>query len=418
MWYTKNLRLAQSASKIEGPNIEASKSLAHQMLRKDYNTLKTAIEADNYVEIPQENKLWIQIDTKDDKSIFEGTLSEIIKQVLANDKYKLKVKNSNPPQAFDPAALASYQSQQPTDGKKTINPLLISPYGNKKMPGYAIIGTKEKTIEESKNDDLEKNKNDYLNIQAPIVSSESLKKNNSDFQDSFVIPGSLFTIYIYGNDEVSLQKIKNKLNEFSRIKDVLVDNVYKPQGVNSTYSFFITEQSFNANLATQANITYTKEKNNFENNNIKELYEKEQYDILTVYFTILNSLENLNFRIIVISDERTTSRGFETSLFPPFKPTYFPIRVESAIYTYSDKLPVDIYLNNKLIRKGFPNNSYFKLDPREFELTKGPHELKILDNRPGMPQNIVQSRIQRFEFRLEPEKEAIVFNAEPNRIIR
>jgi len=81
-------------------------------------------------------------------------------------------------------------------------------------------------------------------------------------------------------------------------------------------------------------------------------------------------------------------------------------------------LPVDIYLNNKLIRKGFPNNSYFKLDPKEFQLSKGPHELKILDNRPGMPQNIVQSRIQRFEFRLEPEKEAIVFNVEPNRVIR
>ena len=416
MWYIKNLRLAQAGTGVTqtvGQNIEAPKSLAHQMLTKDYNTLKKAIpNIGNYAEIPLENKLWIQIDKQDKKSIFEGTLSEIIKQVLDDEKYKSRVKDSSPKQEFNPEMLISSQPQQPVqtqqaNGKKNINPLLVSPYGNKKMPGYAIIGTKEKAPQEAENNDLQ-DKKFLLDRHDKKYGDES-----SDFSEYIKIPESMFGIYIYGADQVSINIIKNKLNEFSSIKNFLVDNVYRPEGVNSSYIFEYKDE------LDKFEYNYNKSESTFQNNAIKELYEKEQYDILTVYFNILNSFGgDFNIKKLGIIDERANSYNIVNYLLPPYKPTYFPIRVESAIYTYSDKLPVDIYLNNKLIRKGFPNNSYFKLDPKEFQLSKGPHELKILDNRPGIPQNIVQSRIQRFEFRLEPEKEAIVFNVEPNRVIR
>ena len=92
---------------------KAPKSLAHQMLIQDYDTLIKAIPGlKNHAVFPLENKLWIQIDTKDNQSIFEGTLSEIINKVLANDKYKSKVVNPNPEQKFNPAILVSQQQAQ------------------------------------------------------------------------------------------------------------------------------------------------------------------------------------------------------------------------------------------------------------------------------------------------------------------
>ena len=87
--------------------------LAHEMLLKDLDALKNAIpKIGNYAVIPLENKLRIQFDTKDNQSIFEGTLSEIINKVLANDKYKSRVVNRNPTQAFNPAVLVSQQQAQ------------------------------------------------------------------------------------------------------------------------------------------------------------------------------------------------------------------------------------------------------------------------------------------------------------------
>ena len=92
---------------------KAPKSLAHQMLIQDYDTLIKAIPGlKNHAVFPLENKLWIQIDRLDPESIFEGTLSEIINKVLANDKYKSRVVNRNPTQAFNPAVLVSQQQAQ------------------------------------------------------------------------------------------------------------------------------------------------------------------------------------------------------------------------------------------------------------------------------------------------------------------
>ena len=395
MWYTKNLRLAQSASKIEGPNIEASKSLAHQMLRKDYNTLKTAIEAQNYVEIPQENKLWIQIDTKDDKSIFEGTLSEIIKQVLANDKYKSKVKNPNPQQAFDPAALASYQSQQPTDGKNTINPLLVSPYGNKKMPGYAQIG-QEKPIEK-------------ITDKEPLTEREqtSIKEKKDEIKNltyNYNIPGT--AIYLgYTSEDFNNWLKSNPLTELAA---TLIDPMVKPTGYSLLNKILLTKTGPNFLLPTVK----------FDKPNLQMTISNEVNRFYDKLNTLLNKYQsNIDEIQVQIVDARAQRESLNDSLIAQYKKTSIPIRVESAMYTYSDRLPVDIYLNDKLFKKGYPNNTYFIFYPEVHNLPRGSNKLLIVDPRPGN-QNITQSKTQLIEFRVEPNEELIVYNVVPNRIIR
>jgi hypothetical protein len=89
--------------------------------------------------------------------------------------------------------------------------------------------------------------------------------------------------------------------------------------------------------------------------------------------------------------------------------------VESAIYTYSDNLPVDIYLNGNIIRKNFPNRTYLVLDPEIITFPNaGPHTLIAVDNR-NLGSKTTQSKTQTFQFRVEADKELIVFNVQPNR---
>ena len=80
-------------------------------------------------------------------------------------------------------------------------------------------------------------------------------------------------------------------------------------------------------------------------------------------------------------------------------------------------MPVDIYLNDKLFKKGYPNNTYFIFYPEVHKLPRGSNKLLIVDPRPGN-QNITQSKTQLIEFRVEPNEELIVYNVVPNRIIR
>ena len=106
---TNKTEFVQPASNNNNNNNNNNK-VAYEMLLKDLDTLKKAIpKIGNYAVIPLENKLRIQFDKTDNQSIFEGTLSEIINKVLANDKYKSRVVNRNPTQEFNPAILASQQ---------------------------------------------------------------------------------------------------------------------------------------------------------------------------------------------------------------------------------------------------------------------------------------------------------------------
>ena len=134
--------------------------------------------------------------------------------------------------------------------------------------------------------------------------------------------------------------------------------------------------------------------------------------------TLLNkyqsNIENIRVQIV---DARAQRISMSDSMLPLYKKTSIPIRVESAMYTYSDRLPVDIYLNDKLFKKGYPNNTYFIFYPEVHKLPRGSNKLLIVDPRPGN-QNITQSKTQLIEFRVEPNEELIVYNVVPNRIIR
>ncbi len=110
MWYTKNLRIAQVA------NID---------LTQDYETLKQAIPgAGAYAITPSTNNLFIKIgnDDKITDDEFEGSLSEIIKKVLAS-KFKEKVKDSNPTQRYNPNKTGNQAQGQ---GPKAATPLIDS----------------------------------------------------------------------------------------------------------------------------------------------------------------------------------------------------------------------------------------------------------------------------------------------------
>ncbi len=110
MWYTKNLRIAQVA------NID---------LTQDYETLKQAIPgAGAYAITPSTNNLFIKIgnDDKITDDEFEGSLSEIIKKVLAS-KFKEKVKDPKPTQRYNPNKTGNQAQGQ---GPKAATPLIDS----------------------------------------------------------------------------------------------------------------------------------------------------------------------------------------------------------------------------------------------------------------------------------------------------
>ena len=399
MWYTKNnLRIAQSGAnviEIVGPNIEASKSVAHQMLRKDYVTLKKAIDAQNYLEIPLENKLWIQIDTLDPESIFEGTLSEIIKKVSANDQYKSKVKDPNATQAFNPAALASYQSQQAANDKKTINPLLVSPYGNKKMPGYAQLGEEKPIKKISDEEPLTEREMNYIKEKADEIKNLTYKYN---------IPGT--AIYLGHTSQDFDNWLKS--NPLTELATTLIDPMVKSVGYSLSQDIILTTEGTEFILPTlrfnEPNLQMT------ASNEVNRFYEK----LKTLLNKYQSNIENIRVQIV---DARAQRISMNDSMLPLYKKTSIPIRVESAMYTYSDRLPVDIYLNDKLFKKGYPNNTYFIFYPEVHKLPRGSNKLLIVDPRPGN-QNITQSKTQLIEFRVEPNEELIVYNVVPNRIIR
>lgn len=292
--------------------------------------------------------------------------------------------------------------ENPAKNNTKINPMLVSPYGNQKMPGYAQIGT-EKPIEKPNEekepvDDRTKN---------AIADNANEKIKNYAF--NYQIPGTgIYLAYTFENLNNWLQA-----NQLSGLAETLIDPMRKIPGYSLDTEIEIKPEG--------AHFTYGKNSVNEPilklavDNEMKQFYEK-LFSLISKYEP---KTDDINFSTLVkLVDARLTTLEIQDSLMPNYKRTAIPIQVESARTTYNDRIPVDIYLDGNLFRKGHPNNTYITLDPKINVLPKGSHKLLAVDSRPGMPQNIPQSKTQQIEFRVEPNEEVIIFNVIPNRVIR
>jgi len=297
----------------------------------------------------------------------------------------------------------STSNKDTLSGKKiNINPLLVSPYGNQKMPGYAQIGT-EKATEKTK---VEKEPVDEMTKNA-ISDTAKEKLNDSNFQ--YQIPGT--GIYLGYTFEPFDKWLKS--TGLTELSATLIDPMRKIPNYSLDNNIKLTILS--------PEVTYPK-------NNISEPILKNAIDneIKQFYDKLFNLLDKFNPQIsdnewssqIKLVDARINAMDVIDGVIPQYKRTFIPIQVESARTTYNDRVPIDIYLDGKLLKKGYPNNTYLTLDPNINVLSKGSHKLLAVDSRPNMPQNIVQSKTQEIEFRAEPNEEIIIFNVTPNRVIR
>ena len=297
----------------------------------------------------------------------------------------------------------STSNKDTLSGKKiNINPLLVSPYGNQKMPGYAQIGT-EKATEKTK---VEKEPVDEM-TKNTISDTAKEKLNDSNFQ--YQIPGT--GIYLGYTFEPFDKWVKS--TGLTELSATLIDPMRKIPNYSLDNNIKLTVLS--------PEVTYPK-------NNISEPILKNAIDneIKQFYDKLFNLLDKFDPKIsdyewssqIKLVDARLTTLEIQDFITPKYKRTAIPIQVESARTTYNDRVPIDIYLDGKLLKKGYPNNTYLTLDPNINLLSKGSHKLLAVDSRPNMPQNIVQSKTQEIEFRAEPNEEIIIFNITPNRVIR
>ncbi len=297
----------------------------------------------------------------------------------------------------------STSNQNTLSGKKIkINPMLVSPYGNQKMPGYAQIGT-EKPIEkpnEEKNPVDDRTKN-------AITDNANEKIKNYAF--NYQIPGTgIYLAYTFEHLNTWLQA-----NQLSGLAETLIDPMRKIPGYKLDTEIEIkpdgTHFAYGKNSVNEPILKLAVD------NEMKQFYEK-LFSLLDQYKP---KTDDINFLTLVkLVDARLNTLEIQDSLMPNYKRTAIPIQVESARTTYNDRIPVDIYLDGNLFRKGYPNNTYITLDSKINVLPRGSHKLLAVDSRPGMPQNIPQSKTQQIEFRVEPNEEVIIFNVIPNRVIR
>lgn len=329
---------------------------------------------------------------------------------LAREKLN-KLKSEKATSAVNPAIQQTLTTNNVTDlsslknpdkNNTKINPMLVSPYGNQKMPGYAQIGT-EKPIEKPNEekepvDDRTKN---------AITDNANEKIKNYAF--NYQIPGTgIYLAYTFENLNTWLQA-----NQLSGLAETLIDPMRKIPGYSLDTEIEIKPEG--------AHFTYGK--NSVNEPTLKLAVDNEMKQFYEKLFSLISKYEpktdDINFSTLVkLVDARLTTLEIQDSLMPNYKRTAIPIQVESARTTYNDRIPVDIYLDGNLFRKGYPNNTYITLDPKINVLPRGSHKLLAVDSRPGMPQNIPQSKTQQIEFRVEPNEEVIIFNIIPNRVIR
>ena len=302
-----------------------------------------------------------------------------------------------------PNNIADLSSLKNPDKNNTkINPMLVSPYGNQKMPGYAQIG-KEKPIEKT-NEEKEP-----LDDRAKNAITENANKKIENYAFNYQIPGTgIYLAYTFEHLNTWLQA-----NQLSGLAETLIEPMRKIPGYSLDTELIIkpegTEFTYGKNSVNEPVLKVAVD------NEMKQFYEKlfsliEKYEPKT---------DDINFSTLIkLVDARLTTLEIQDSLMPNYKRTAIPIQVESARTTYNDRIPVDIYLDGNLFRKGYPNNTYITLDPKINVLPRGSHKLLAVDSRPGMPQNIPQSNTQQIEFRVEPNEEVIIFNVIPNRVIR
>jgi hypothetical protein len=329
---------------------------------------------------------------------------------LAREKLN-KLKSEKTSSAINPASQQTLTTnnvtdlsspQNPAKNNTKINPMLVSPYGNQKMPGYAQIGT-EKPIE--KNTEEKQSVDDRTKNAITDNANEKIKNYAFNYQ----IPGTgIYLAHTFEHLNTWLQA-----NQLSGLAETLIDPMRKIPGYSLDTEIEIKPDG--------ANFTYGK--NSVNEPTLKLAIDNEMKQFYEKFFSLINKYEpktdDINFFTLVkLVDARLTTLEIQDSLIPNYKRTAIPIQVESARTTYNDRIPVDIYLDGKLFRKGYPNNTYITLDPKINLLPKGSHKLLAVDSRPGMPQNIPQSKTQEIEFRVEPNEEVIIFNVIPNRVIR